>query len=74
MTPARGLERSGPVEVQQVVVWAPCLGMEPVVVGDARGFVIGQAIVLAIAVAVFGLMLLLQWSNWSAFDNVQVRP
>jgi hypothetical protein len=48
--------------------------MEPVVVGDARGFVIGQAIVLAIAVAVFGLMLLLQWSNWSAFDNGQVRP
>ena len=49
----------GPAKVDHFVFWDPCSGAEPIVVRDLRAFAMGQAIVLAIALGVLGLLGLL---------------
>lgn len=48
-----------PVRVDHLVFWDPCSGAEPIVVQDPRAFLTGRLIVLAIALAALGLLVLL---------------
>ena len=50
---------SQPAKAEHLVFWDPCSGAEPVIVEDPRAFLTGRLIVLALAVAVLGLLVLL---------------
>ena len=44
-----------PAQATVFVLWAPCAGLQPIVVNEPRAFLIGQAIIAAMALGALGL-------------------
>ena len=59
----RVLTRSGPTEINDTTFWNPCEGLPPFTVANHRAFVKGKAIVFAISMVVFGLIVFLSWAR-----------
>jgi hypothetical protein len=63
MAASREPGRSESAKADQFVFWDPCLGLAPIVVHEPRDFWLGQAIVVAVSLALFGGLIVLVW--WS---------
>jgi hypothetical protein len=50
--------RPGPTKVNHFVFWDPCIGLGPIVVEEARTFLMGQAIIVAILLGLLGLLVI----------------
>ena len=63
MAAGRESRRSEPAKTDHFVFWDPCIGLAPVVVREPRDFWLGQAIVVAVALAALGILIVLACSG-----------
>lgn len=63
MAAGREPRRSEPAKADHFVFWDPCIGLAPISVREPRDFWLGQAIVVAVALALLGILILLACSD-----------